>query len=729
MKLVLFRNYFILVCLFSLYLFLPPSFSISHASDLINPWSTTVNLPYSLASHVSQSFSGKVFVIGGATSGVISANLSSTVNADGSLQSWNSSINSPSIYWHSSAIKDNFIYLLGGTTYPPTTSVTSVYLGKIDDSGLVSSWMPLTPLLEPSSLGAATIIGNKIYFAGGFNEQSGSIVVNQGVYWALINADGTIGDWTLAGLLPQPMSGFGLVASGNNLIIVGGIDQNNNFLAATQISTINPDGSLVGWQQTSSLPEAIYRAGVAQVENQIFIVGGYNGSSYLDKVYYATINDNGTLSEWNLSQHRLPKQVCCGAAAATNEYIYLTGGFNGSYLDTVYFTKLNNNSINLPVPLLKQTDSDWASDVYDQANLWSPSDSTIGSWGCALTSAAMVFNYHGITKLPDTSFLTPGTLNNWLKNQPDGYVRNGLVNWLALARLSKEAKDSGLNPDFAFDALEFQKIVGMNNSRLDADLDNSQPDILEEPGHFVVVTGKQNTTYSINDPVYSRETLLDGYSNSYLSLNRFIPSHTNLSYIQVIGDEYLNLILKNSTQTVVGEGILLDPLGNDNSPGHKSGQILSQLLSKNPDSGSYTLTLKGNKLSVYTLDLYLYDKNGDPYLSTISGFITKNKTETLSLTFDEENHDNTNVKKIVTFAQLIDDINEAIALKKINKGFGKGLITIAKSAQRTNNKSKPAAKAQLDTMLRLLNQQKDRLVDETSFTILSQDISTLKQNL
>ena len=141
----------------------------------------------------------------------------------------------------------------------------------------------------------------------------------------------------------------------------------------------------------------------------------------------------------------------------------------------------------LDVPLLKQTNAAWKSRIYDSANLWSPRDPSINAWGCALTSAAMVFNYHGLKKLPSGIALTPSTLNDWLKTQKDGYVGNGLVNWLALTRLSKQSVS--VNNIFSFDALEFSKLIPGSISGIKIDLSNNITDILEEPGHFIVAKG------------------------------------------------------------------------------------------------------------------------------------------------------------------------------------------------------------------------------------------------
>jgi hypothetical protein len=83
-----------------------------------------------------------------------------------------------------------------------------------------------------------------------------------------------------------------------------------------------------------------------------------------------------------------------------------------------------------------QIDQRWSEEELGNAAAFGKEGMTIGSHGCALTSAAMVFRYYGFEQLPDGSELNPSTLNQWLKNQSDGYVQGTLLNWAALTRLS-----------------------------------------------------------------------------------------------------------------------------------------------------------------------------------------------------------------------------------------------------------------------------------------------------
>lgn len=195
---------------------------------------------------------------------------------------------------------------------------------------------------------------------------------------------------------------------------------------------------------------------------------------------------------------------------------------------------------NLDVIAWQQTAEPWASKEYNHADEWAQNESPqIKRWGCALTAAAMVANYHGLTALPDGSNLDPGSLNTWLNKQPDGYWSEGLINWRAISRLSAVLADK--HPGLP--KLEFSYHYPVEPLNwLQQQLSQGRPAILAQPHHFVVATGYEevagntnleNFTWLINDPFYSYTTL-EPYHKKYESARLYTPSHTDLSAITMV---------------------------------------------------------------------------------------------------------------------------------------------------------------------------------------------------
>ncbi len=388
----------------------------------------------------------------------------------------------------------------------------------------------------------------------------------------------------------------------------------------------------------------------------------------------------------------------------------------------------------LNVPLLKQTSPPWQSLEYDTAHVWSPLAQTINDWGCALTSAAMVFKFHGINKLPDGTTLDPGTLNTWLKNEPDGYIGTGWVNWIALSRLSRLA--TSINSITAFDGLEYTRVASTDASiasspsaKLTDDITHNLPDILEEPGHFIVAKGINGSTFAINDPYFDRQTLNDSYGNTFINAGTYTPSHTDLSYILLIVNQNVNLNFQNSNNQVVGNQFIQQPLLNDTN-GNPAGSPLKFLYLPKPNNGDYIATLSAGQNQTYQFGVYLYDKDGNVQISTYSGVLGPNSKDTFTISFNKDNTSSTS-KPTTTFQNVIDDINILYSLKQVTKKDRKNdLINLMQKADKIF-KSKPfkpkELKQKFDDFELDLKNEKGKTISQLAYDILFADIEALRK--
>lgn len=702
------------------------------AIDPTNTWSSTLGLPTTIASSVATTIDGRLYFFGGANLRDFSQILIPTIDSNGTISSWsNANIGLPQTrYWGSLVQKDNRAYVFGGASLnAPDIYADTVYSSITQPDGTLGAWQALTPLPQKLGLGAAAIVGNRIYFAGGFNSMGGYVNISKKVYSALISLDGSLGVWTEVGEMPDKIYGFSMIEHNGNLIVIGGWN-GNSYLDNVYKTTPNVNGFISGWDATTSFPEPIYRASMIKVGNSILSVGGNNGYVTIDNVYFGDINQDGSINSWILSDNHLPSPVHGASLSLVNEYLYLMGGYNSrnnSFLNSVYVTKLNLNSdISLSVPLLKQTDPEWGTFIYDSANIWSPKVPRISDWGCALTSAVMVFNYHGITKLPDGTSLNPGTLNDWMKAQGDGYVNGGMVNWLALSRLSGLAKQQ--NPAFSFDALEYKKIGGYNPLKLTQDLKENIPVILEEPGHFIVGKGTVGTTdFAINDPYYSK-LLLSDYSNTFLSLGEFIPSYTDLSYMMLIVDDGVMLSVKDANGSIIGEGFTQQPLDQDGGSA-KSGSTKYFYLVPKPTDGTYTLFLTSPVTKKYNLQSFLYDKDGNVKKIDIAGISGNNIPDVFTIHFDNSNQNASLFNQNVSFQSLLADLDLLYSQKLIRFGMYTAMKAEVRAAQKLNLKSKVSAKAVLLAVSKELDRGRGKSVTEDAYHILKPAVVALRGSL
>lgn len=128
------------------------------------------------------------------------------------------------------------------------------------------------------------------------------------------------------------------------------------------------------------------------------------------------------------------------------------------------------------VPILSQNDPAW------RASIMQAGGDTIGSYGCALTSTAMLLNYYGAT-------ISPPQLSQCLGSDAD------LLHWWQVNRCTNGVVQFKADLDFSWE-------------RIDAQLATGSPVILGFRGgpagmHFVVVTaggGGDPANYAITDP-------------------------------------------------------------------------------------------------------------------------------------------------------------------------------------------------------------------------------------
>lgn len=695
--------------------------SVFAQPDITSSWSVEETLPEYLASHTSFVLENEIFVVGGANSldysSIWRANFS-----EGDLSTWVQAGALPqSRYWASGVGKDSHVYQIGGASLQISGLYTdSTLLGEREDGG-IGSWTEQAPLPQKLGLGAAVISGNNIYFSGGFN----SVETSNKVYKATIGVGGSVEEWVEVSSMPIALFGHGMVEDNGNLYIIGGYAGGSQDKVYRAI--VSSDGSLSSWSEESLLPKGLYRPGIIKVGKTIFSVGGDNNGISIDRIYFTQIGSDGSLGPWQESSHRLPAGVHGGAVSLVNEYLYLIGGYRSGigYLNSVYYTKLDIEAETmLNVPLFMQTDPTWGSHIYDSANIWSSATPTISAWGCAMTSAVMVFRYQGITKLPDGQDLNPGTLNTWLKSQSDGYVNTGWVNWLALSRLSKLAKSQ--NPDFTSDALEYKRNHGYSPEQLTQDIEADIPGILEVPGHFIVGKGVSGNTFKINDPYYADRVDLTSYSDTFSSLGRFVPSNTDLSYLMFIIEDGATITVKDKNGDSIGEGFTQQSIDEDGG-GSKNGSQFFMYYVPKPTDGTYSVEVKAFTQMPYSLQIYAYDQDGEVKKYEQNG-IAGSTGDLFEISYKKQNLKKTSVKVKSTFENLLSDIEYFYLNKQIKSKtvylLMKQTVSRARGAQ-----SKAIAKGLMASFLVILETNKKYLISSEAHSILKPQAVSILSSL
>ena len=430
-----------------------------------------------------------------------------------------------------------------------------------------------------------------------------------------------------------------------------------------------------------------------------------------------------------------------------------------TYFDNIVVTNIDEAPATLPVPYFSQNALPWGPSEYDNAISLGFSNTTMDRWGCAVTSAAMVLNYHNIKQFADNTPIDPGSLNEWLKNNK-GYATGtgsdgetySWINLNAISALSKKLIPAGKSTTTLEWKRRFPSIQTTNTINEDLTTRNI-PVILHTikagltTGHFVVAKGITNNIYDINDPEWNFPTLAS-FNNFYNQVDRFVPSNTNISYIVVVVNPGVELLLidpngdKTGKQIVDGQVEEFDdipnatysfeaPISNPNSDGviENLGTGVNVLLLPEPIDGNYQLLASSQTNEGYTLNIALFDLDGDLVLQKPVGFVQPNQNDFFDINYSQA--DNSNSMNILTFQSTIDDIKKAQNSNLITKdSLASNLIrTIEKAESNVLDGRLTLALRRLEHFERTINRNRGDEIAESVYQTLLVDVNYLKTHL
>lgn len=297
-------------------------------------------------------YAGYLYVFGGSNNGSDLDDVQyAPLNADGSVGSWQTSPHTLPVTLDSfaSTVYNGYIYIISGLA-SGSTYQSSAYFARIGSGGSVGSWQTAVSL--PKALADSTVVtyGGYIYVIGGVYKPASMGLPSSSVYYAQINADGSLDSWRSTTSLASATFSLTGLAQGGYLYTVGGSSSSSD-LNTVGYAQISPTGTLTDYQQTSSLPSAYAHSGAASgasvaYNGCVYFMGGVSGGSQVADVYYASINSDGSLGAWTHSANSMVTAVSAFAFASYNGYVYVIGGNQGGgvYSQSVQMAQLNSGS-------------------------------------------------------------------------------------------------------------------------------------------------------------------------------------------------------------------------------------------------------------------------------------------------------------------------------------------------------------------------------------------------
>jgi hypothetical protein len=294
----------------------------------------------------------------------LNSNITLNGGNSGMVQAWQTGSNTglTATNDNGSIIVNGYMYLIGGNN--GSADIATVQYSKIQASGgftspgsCANTWCPTTSLPAiRDGFGTATANGY-IYVVGGSNNDLASGSVST-VYYAKINADGTVGSWKTnaydlsctttvcspAAIIPRYMTVT--TAYNGYLFAFSGSDINGAPRANSYSAKINADGSTGPWVSINAVNTAHMFGSIAVANGYAYVLGGLSsGVTAQATVQYAKLNTDGTTGTWATTT-AMPTALFEVGTAVINGNIYYTGGYTSSYASrsaATMYASLNAN--------------------------------------------------------------------------------------------------------------------------------------------------------------------------------------------------------------------------------------------------------------------------------------------------------------------------------------------------------------------------------------------------
>lgn len=248
-----------------------------------------------------------------------------TTWASGSLGASTSISNDSGFAWNNG----NGVFV-GGTDLT-STGTTLVFSTQATSTSATSVPVPQPSTPITTQYSCPIITSDTIVVCGGDKAVSGVYTGLNTVFAASWNPNsGVIGAWSSQPALPANVTQAGGTAWNNHIYVIGG---NTNF-GGTNLSSVYhssiTNGQVATWDTYTPLPTAVYQPLVGVIGNWLVVAGGTNGTNSVTNVYYAVINSNGTLGNWNVGPP-LPTAVMAnssgspGALVMDDAFVIYTG--------------------------------------------------------------------------------------------------------------------------------------------------------------------------------------------------------------------------------------------------------------------------------------------------------------------------------------------------------------------------------------------------------------------
>ena len=224
------------------------------------------------------------------------------------------------LYYSQVVVTKNRVYLLGGWN---GSYISAVIYAPINADGSLGTWVLGTALPGTLALSQAIVTKNRVYLIGGATGNGASAV--SVTYTAPINADGSLGTWTAGTSLPGPVHTGQAIVTKNRVYLLAGYN-NSTYTTTVYTAPINTDGVLGAWTTGTPIASAAGYPISVVTKNRVYLIGGWNGSVNSSVIQSAPINADGTLGSWAVESISFPIVISATQAFVSKNKVYIIGG-------------------------------------------------------------------------------------------------------------------------------------------------------------------------------------------------------------------------------------------------------------------------------------------------------------------------------------------------------------------------------------------------------------------
>lgn len=229
-----------------------------------------------------------------------------------------------------------FVYVIGGVAQREHIGQRDVWMSRLDPkSGTLGPWRKTTALPQPTTFFDATVVGGRVYLAGG-SSREGMQMLYDNVWSAPLKKEGGLGAWRAETALPAKLVYPAIAEAGGFLYALGGFD-GSEYRRVLYFSKIGKGGALGEWKDAKAFyPHGIGRTVMTAVAGDLIVIGGFRSDSQGEHITSLISRGkrapDGDVTEWTgedglkVASRSLRFSLAEQAGATDGRFIYMAGG-------------------------------------------------------------------------------------------------------------------------------------------------------------------------------------------------------------------------------------------------------------------------------------------------------------------------------------------------------------------------------------------------------------------